>query len=382
MKAEGIGIGFEGVGVHLPDRVRTNDWWPCPWREKHRSRMKADILTSVDHAVEKGARDIDPEVVQATRHWSNDLHRGSIERRVLEDDRNPSDMAVAAGEAALEAANVAPSDLDLLILHSGLPDYVVPGDAGSVAHRLGLPPRSLAWGLEAGCASFLVATEVAGGLIAAGQFQRALIIAACPVSRVTDYDLPSSVNVGDGAVAAVIGRFEAGHGYVGMARRTRGELSGGIRLLSREHPEADWYAGKPLTVQNGDRSAAQIMGGKAASFCREVCTEVLDGAGYTIDDVDFFCVANAAAWFPEACANSIGIPTDKYLDVSLHFQKFGHLMAASAPLNIYLAWSLGQLKPGDLLLTYSPGVGFIQTALLYRWNLPTPSRAAAGAGLR
>jgi 3-oxoacyl-[acyl-carrier-protein] synthase III len=56
-----------------------------------------------------------------------------------------------------------------------------------------------------------------------------------------------------------------------------------------------------------------------------------------------------------------------------HFQRFGHLLPASAPLNLWVAWSQGRLRRGDLVLVYSPGVGFTQVASLLRWWMDPPS---------
>jgi 3-oxoacyl-[acyl-carrier-protein] synthase-3 len=384
MTAEGIGIGLTGLGVDLPAQVRTNDFWPAEWVAAHEARMKLDLTTSVDHAVRQQLAEVDPEVIQASVRWRDDVFRGTRERRVLEDEREPSDMEAAAAQRAMAAAGVEAKDIDCLLLHSGLQDFAAPANYPVVASKLGLSQRMLAMNSGAGCASFLAQMGVAAHLIKAGAIRRALIVVSCAISRVSDYRLPSSVNGGDGAVAGVIERIEPGHGYVASSQRIRGDLHGGIRLVPAEHPEERWYwtdrYAERLSVQNTDPKASRMMGARAASFCREVCQEVVDEAGYSMEDVDFLCMSNATAWFPEICCAALGIDQAKRLKVEDHFQRFGHLLAGSAPLNLYLAHSLGKIKPGDLVLIYSPGVGFVQLAQLYRWNLPAGDPAAFRAG--
>ena len=69
-------------------------------------------------------------------------------------------------------------------------------------------------------------------------------------------------------------------------------------------------------------------------------------------------------WFAEACCDALGIARERTLTT---FQTCGHLMPASLPLNLHRARAEGKTPPGSLTLLYSPGAGFIQAAMLYRW---------------
>jgi 3-oxoacyl-[acyl-carrier-protein] synthase III len=50
------------------------------------------------------------------------------------------------------------------------------------------------------------------------------------------------------------------------------------------------------------------------------------------------------------------------------FELYGHIMAASAPMNLMTACRAGNLGEDDLVMVYSPGAGFVQNALLLRWT--------------
>jgi 3-oxoacyl-[acyl-carrier-protein] synthase-3 len=126
-------------------------------------------------------------------------------------------------------------------------------------------------------------------------------------------------------------------------------------------------------MRSKDPRAAARMGADGPEFAREACALLLERAGYTTRDVDLFVTAQPTAWFTETCAAAVGVPADKTVPLEEHFQRFGHLLAASLPLNLWVAWSTGRLRKGDLVLAYSPGVGFTQTAALLRWAMPPPA---------
>src|SRR6186713_3064482 len=73
------------------------------------------------------------------------LERGWIERRTgvrrrptARPREATSDLAVRAGDAALERAGIPPKDIGLLLLATSTPDHLLPPTAPLVAHRLGL----------------------------------------------------------------------------------------------------------------------------------------------------------------------------------------------------------------------------------------------------
>ena len=67
--------------------------------------------------------------------------RSGIETRFHVDaGTSTSDLAVAAGQRALAHAEVAPSEIDLVVSATMTPDYYLPGNGGLIQSRLGIPP--------------------------------------------------------------------------------------------------------------------------------------------------------------------------------------------------------------------------------------------------
>ena len=128
---------------------------------------------------------------------------GIKDRRVCTTE-SLDDLAVAASMRALEAAAVAPTDLDLIVCSTTTGDHLVPAEACAVAERLGV--NCPAFDVSAACAGFVFALDIAEGYIARGRAERVLVVAAEQMSRVLDWaDRSTCVLFGDGAGAAVIG---------------------------------------------------------------------------------------------------------------------------------------------------------------------------------
>lgn len=365
MRAQGIGVGISGMGVYLPQEVRTNDWWPEAFHKAHAELAAGDVTTSADQA--RSASGVDPEVARHAARYVGDLFRGARKRHVIAEDEQPSDMEVAAARRALQQAGRAATDVDLLVSFSQLNDHGGPANHPLIADKLGMRHRCTVMTVDTACASFVTHLRVASTLIAAGEHERALIVQSAAVSRVMDFRQPMSVNAGDGAVATVLERVEPGFGYVGGHQHTRGDLHAGIRLVPGKRKEP-WYRGdlhqSALIVHNQSRRAVLEMSIKTATFCRGVCLELLERHGYAPGDVGLFIPSQPTIWFAEACCEALGIDPARTLNT---FAACGHLMPASAPLNLFTAAEQGRLHRGDLVLIYSPGVGFVTTAALYRW---------------
>jgi 3-oxoacyl-[acyl-carrier-protein] synthase-3 len=305
------------------------------------------------------------------RIW-DDPFKGAFERRVIDSEHESSHMEHAACSAALKAAGLAPQEVDLLIGYSQVPDEAIPPNHGRVADMLQLKLGTAAFTLDAGCASFLPQLTTATRLIQAGDHRYGLLYQSSASSRIADYGTPSSPTLGDGAVAEVVGRVEQGLGLVDRVQFTRGDLCDGI-VLARPHATERWYepptTTEPMVSMSRNPTHARRMGSDGPEFCRETCHILLERQGITTDSIDFFVCAQSAAWWIDACAGAINIDPSRYVGPSEHFSKYGHLLPASASLNLWIAWTSGRLHKGDLVLIYTPGAGFTQTATLLRWAL-------------
>src|SRR5437764_13557189 len=142
-----------GCGSYLPQRVLTN----------------ADLSRMVDTS--------DEWITQRT---------GIRERHIAADGETTSDMALVAAQAALAAAGIDASSIDLIVLATSTPDNTFPASAVSVQAGLGIT-QGAAFDLQAVCSGFVYGLATADGLLKSGMHKRALVIGAETFSRILDW---------------------------------------------------------------------------------------------------------------------------------------------------------------------------------------------------
>ena len=106
--------------------------------------------------------------------------RTGIKSRHVCTTESLDDLAVAAGERALQVSGIDASQLDLIVCSTTTGDHLVPAEACAVAERLGA--MCPAFDVSAACAGFVFALDVAEGYIARGRPERG----ACRCCRADD----------------------------------------------------------------------------------------------------------------------------------------------------------------------------------------------------
>ena len=154
---------------------------------------------------------------------------GIRERRHAPPEISTSDMALVAAERCIEAAGIDRSQIDLLVLGTLSPDYLLPATAAAVQSRLGL--NCAAMDVSAACAGFMYAMVTGMQYVATGSSNYALVIGADTNSRVMDpNDKKTYPLFGDGAGAVLVTR---GSSEQGLLSYTLGADGAGEQLLIR-----------------------------------------------------------------------------------------------------------------------------------------------------
>ena len=149
-----MGIKILGTGSYLPEKVVTTD----------------DIAKSLD----------------TTDEWIFS-HTGIHSRHVAGEGESTATMAAEAARRAMEAAGVAPGEIGLIVLATSTPDYnPFPSSACVVQALLGCANAG-AFDLQAACAGFVYALDMADSLLIAGKAKRALVVCAEGMSRMVDW---------------------------------------------------------------------------------------------------------------------------------------------------------------------------------------------------
>src|SRR3954454_4309122 len=138
---------------------------------------------------------------------------GIQERRYVETGTVTSDIAFEAASEALQSSGIDGESLDLIIVahnfgdvqrRGGHPD-LVPSLAARVKSKLRIAkPRAAAFDLVFGCPGWIQGVITADAMIRAGDIQRALIIGADTLSRISDPHDRDSMIYADGAGATIL----------------------------------------------------------------------------------------------------------------------------------------------------------------------------------
>jgi 3-oxoacyl-[acyl-carrier-protein] synthase-3 len=322
--ANGTRIGITGLGVHVPDRVVTND----------------ELAQYVDTS--------DEWIVERT---------GIHERRMAANDEALTDIALPAARAALADAGVDAADVDLLISATVTPDMMFPTTSALMADALGAPTAA-AYDLLAGCTGFMYAVAQAYGMLASGLSRRALVVGGDVLSSILDWeDRSTLVLFGDGAGAVVMEPVSRG-GFLGFELGADGGGGENLQLPGSgsrkfEHPEA-------LLKMNGRevyKFATRVMVSSAEA--------VLAECGRTIDEVDVYVPHQANKRIIDHAVGKLGVPFERTV---VNVDRYGNTSSGSIPLALADARADGRLRDGALVLMTGMGAGLTWGSALLEWT--------------
>ena len=316
-----------GTGSYLPEKVLTN----------------ADL----------------EKIVDTTDEWIAS-RTGIRQRHVAADGQTTGDLAEGAARKALEAAGVAASEIELIVVGTTTPDIIFPSTACLLQHRLGANGCA-AFDVNAACSGFVYALAVADKFIRSGAVKTALVVGAETLTRMLDWsDRNTCVLFGDGAGAVVLkadsetgilsthlhadgGKKELLYNPVGVSAGFKPEeKNAGVRVLMTGN-EVFKYAVKALD---------------------SVVEETLEANKLDRHDIDWLIPHQANLRIIEATAKRLDMPMERVV-VTVH--KHGNTSAGSVPLALDEAVRSGKVQRGQLLLLEAFGGGFTWGSALLRY---------------
>src|SRR3954470_5866985 len=115
-------------------------------------------------------------VMDTTDAWIRQ-RTGIAQRYYAPEGVGASDLALEASQRALEAARLAPEELDDIIFATMTPDFILPGSAPLLGAKLGAvgPP---ALDIRQQCAAMIYALQLSDALLANGSATRILLVGA------------------------------------------------------------------------------------------------------------------------------------------------------------------------------------------------------------
>ena len=316
---------IRGCGAFLPDRILTNK----------------DLAKMVDTSDE----------------WIRE-RTGIRERHIAGEGEATSDLAAKAAQAALDAAGMDASEIDLIVVATTTPDLTFPSTAAIVQAKLGVD-KGAAFDIQAVCTGFVYALATADKFLASGQHKRALVIGAETFSRILDWeDRATCVLFGDGAGAFVLeaqDECDAGdRGFMNSYLRCDGRL---VDLL--------YVDGGVSTT--GTRGHVRMQGNKvfreAVMRISEAMQQVAADAEIDVQSIDWFVPHQANDRIIQGVVKKLDLRPDQVIST---IATQGNTSAASIPLAYCAGVGDGRIKEGDLVLLEAIGGGLTWGAALLR----------------
>ena len=294
------------------------------------------------------------KMVDTTDEWIRT--RTGIERRhVAADGQTTVDLAEQAARRALDAAGIAPADVDFIAFGTTTPDLVFPNCGVLLQQRLGCRGGP-AFSLETACAGFMYALSIADKYVRCGEAKRALVIGSETLSRITDWsDRGTAVLFADGAGAVVL-EPSAAPGVLSTHLHADGQYKD---LLYCSSGVSKGFAPKLAITMSGNEVFKV-----AVTKLGQAVDETLAANGLTKDALDWLVPHQANIRIIQAMARRLDLPMEK---VIVTVQEHGNTSAASVPLALDVAVRDGRIKRGELLLLEAFGGGFTWGSALVRY---------------
>ncbi|MEU1328639.1 ketoacyl-ACP synthase III [Streptomyces sp. NPDC005865] len=283
------------------------------------------------------------------------------ERRWAAPGQATSDLAVAAGRAALESAGITAGQLSLIVVATSTPDRPQPPTAVFVQQQLGAPGAA-AFDVNAVCSGSVFALSVVEGMLA-GRGGHALVIGADVYSRILNpADRKTVVLFGDGAGAMVLGPGK-GPRIRHVALHTFGELSDLIQVPaggSRIPPDQAALDAKLQYFAMDGREVRRFV----VEQLPQLTKQFLHEAGVVPDDVAHFVPHQANGVMLDTVIEDLSLSR---ATTHLTLEEYGNTGAASIPITLDAAARKGAFRPGDLILLAGFGGGMAAGLALLEW---------------
>lgn len=323
-------VSIVGTGSYIPEKILTNEYFQ--------------------------------KIVDTTDEWII-TRTGIKERHIVDENEATSDLAVRAARNALTAANLAPEDLDVIVIGTVTPDHVFPSTACYVQAKLGT--RQIpAFDVSAACSGFLYAFTTGYQYISNGPYKNALVIGAECLTRITDYkDRNTCILFGDGAGAVILQKSDTGHEilYTNVAADGSGAemmyMPAGGSKRPASHKTVD------------ERQHFMHLRGReifkfAVIKMTQQVKEALSKTHLKIEDVALIVPHQVNLRILEAAAEKLGISMDRLV---INIDKRGNSSSASLPMALDEVARNGRLKKGDYVVLVAFGGGLTWGSSVIKW---------------
>lgn len=313
---------------------------------------------------------------------------GIRQRHFAQEGQGASDLGLEASKRAIEAAGIAPREIDYIVFCTMTPDYVFPGSAAVLGAKLGIDGVP-GLDIRQQCAAMIFGLQLIDGLIKSGAAKTILFVGAeahAGFMPWNDWDIVDgkregmsegadreranehralAVLFGDGAGALIFRATDRDAGLVALKVHTDGRYAetlyvpgGGFR--TRPYWKATHFDEQAHIPRMDGRELFKFAVTKLPQTARKLCEETKTPIG----SIDWFLAHQANARINNYVREQLGVPPEK---MPMNIDRFGNTSAGTLPILIDECTRDGKLKKGELNMMLALGAGIHWGCALVRW---------------
>jgi acyl-CoA:acyl-CoA alkyltransferase len=269
-----------------------------------------------------------------------------------------SDLAAAAAQRAMAAADIEPRDVDLLIFASASHDVAEPATANMVQIALGCD-RAAVMDVKNACNSFLNGLDVAQAFIETGRAPRVVVAAGECLSPTIKWNIAGSDDLPIRLAALTLGDAGAACVLEASAAPERGLLRGAFESDGNHWELSTVLGGGSRYGADPDRMFFECRSAKlqqlAVTRIPALVSDVLMKLDWAMEDVKLVVPHQVSSAVIERIASLLDYPLDRCM---VTLDRFGNTAAASIPFALDLALEEGRAVAGDKVLLVGGAAGF------------------------
>lgn len=306
------------------------------------------------------------KIVDTSDEWITT--RTGIKTRHINNGELTFQMGANAAKEAVKDAGIDVGEIDMVLATTVTPDCLTPSLACLIAREIGIEDAAC-MDLNAACAGYVFALDVAKKYLDSGEFKTILIVSAEIVTRMVDYtDRSTCVLFGDGAAATVV---TAGEGLYASCIKSSPQGADKIftKLPEPENPFktgfCDWGDEKMNQAPN---NYMQMMGNDVYKFATQAMPEAVElaaqKAGLSLDELDYIIPHQANIRIVQTAIKRLKLPLEKFY---INIQEYGNISSACIPLAVSELKKAGKLKKGDKICVVGFGAGLTYGAAIFEY---------------
>jgi len=302
------------------------------------------------------------QLIQEFPEWTVDKIANKIgvdNRHIASMDETAGDMAEKAAQKLFKENNIAPTEIDFILLCTQSPDYFLPTTACVLQERLGISTSSGALDFNLGCSGYIYGLALAKGLVVGGIANNVLLLTAETYTKhIHEKDKGNRTIFGDAAAATLIST-EGFAEILGFSLGTDGKGAenlivkrGAFRNPSNKCSVEFDENGNPISENHLYMNGSEIFN-FTLDVVPNLVENILNCNNLQKDNIDLCVFHQANKYMLDFLRKKLKIDQDKFF---IHMKDVGNTVSSTIPIALKEALNIENNIKYILLAGF--GVGY------------------------